>query len=69
MKCEDCKERKGILDFSPDGMTGYTHGFVIKICRQCLIERLEKIIKGCKEQIKEQKALIRKDKFRSEKNE
>lgn len=58
MKCADCKKREGVIDFCPDGVTGFIHGFVIKLCRECLIERMEKTIKGCKKQIKEQKELL-----------
>lgn len=67
-KCEDCKQREGILDYS-ESLLNYSHGFVAKICRQCYIKKLEKVIETNKKQIKIQKALIRKDKFRSKTNE
>ena len=57
-KCPDCKKREGVVDFCPDGTTGFIHGFVIKLCRECLIERFEKTIKQCNKQIKEQKELL-----------
>ena len=66
-KCVYCKEREGILDYC-EGMLAYSHGFVEKICRQCLIKKSEKTIENCKKQIKEQKGLFRKDKFKGKKN-
>lgn len=67
IECCKCNEREGVINYS-DSMLDYTHGFVIQVCRQCYIKEMQKMIEDCRKGIKEQKALIRKDKFMSEKN-
>ena len=67
-KCKICKQRAGVILYS-ESVLNYAHGFVKKICRQCYIKILEKDVEDNTKQIKIQKALIRKDKFMSEKNE
>jgi len=57
MKCTNCKKREGVVEYC-EGMLAYSHGFVEKLCRQCLIKRLEKNIESCKKQIKKQKELL-----------
>ncbi len=59
MKCERCKQREGILDFSQD-MMSYTHGFKEKICRQCYIKILEGIKKNVERSLKREKDLLNK---------
>ena len=63
MKCSRCKEREGILDFSTSTMD-WIHGFVEKICRECLIEGIEKELIKIKANLKDQKTLLRKEKFK-----
>lgn len=57
-KCKDCKEREGIVDFCEGGAIGYTHGFKIKICRQCYIKRIEVGLKDVQNNLKKQKKLL-----------
>lgn len=67
-KCEDCKKRKGIIYYSSEPFMTLTHGWGgIYICRQCFIKRIENHLKDCKKQLKEQKALLRKEIWKTKK--
>lgn len=57
IKCEDCKEREGIVEFC-ESITDYTHGFKKNICRQCYIKRIETKLKDINQNLKEQKKLL-----------
>ena len=67
MKCPRCNKREGILDYCKSTMD-FVHGFVQKICRECLIESIEEELIKTKINLKEQKALLRKDKFKERRN-
>lgn len=60
MKCEDCKEREGMVEFC-ESVLDYTHGFKTKICRQCYIKRIEAGLKGVQANLKKQKGLLAKE--------
>ena len=61
VKCKRCNEREGILDFNTSTMD-FIHGFVEKICRECLIEGIEKELRKIKTNLEEQKKLLREEK-------
>lgn len=61
MKCEKCKDREGILDYSTSGMD-FIHGFVQKICRECYIEIIEREKKKIDANLRKQRRLLRKSK-------
>jgi len=62
MKCEECGKMKSVIQFSTEPLLALTHGFnVDNICRQCYIKRIEKGLKEIKENLKKQKALLKKD--------
>lgn len=61
MKCENCKKRKGIIDFT-ESMLDFTHGFITKLCRECYIEIIEERKKDIDENLIEQKELLEKEK-------
>ena len=60
MKCLDCKKRKAILKYA-DSVMDSAHGFVIDLCRQCYIKRVEKYLENCKKNLKEQKKLLKEE--------
>ncbi len=60
MKCEICKQRRGILKFA-QSMMDFTHGFTQKICRPCYIKILEGTIKNCEKSLKKQKELLKNE--------
>ena len=63
MKCEDCKKRKAVLTYADEPFMAITHGWgKVELCRQCVIKRIENHIKDCKENLKEQKKLLHKEK-------
>jgi len=57
MKCEDCGEREGVVNYC-DGVMDFTHGNVVKICRQCYIEILERTVLNCIKSIVKQENLL-----------
>jgi hypothetical protein len=57
-KCEICHKRKAVLTYTPSTMS-YIHGFTSEICRECFIKMLEKHIKDCQKQLKEQRKLLK----------
>lgn len=62
MKCEICKKRKAIIDYSPEPTFALTHGFGIQhICRQCFIKKIKKHLRDCKKQLQEQKKILAKE--------
>lgn len=62
LKCEDCGEREGIINFSDNPFMSLTHGWASKnICRQCYIKRIEKGLKDTKDNLEEQKKLLKKE--------
>ncbi len=56
-KCEDCKEREGIIEFC-ESVTDYTHGFKQYICRQCYVKRIEVALKNTQDNLDKQKKLL-----------
>jgi hypothetical protein len=61
MKCQKCKKRKAVIVFADEPIMAATHGWGKEhICRQCYIEKIEKQIKNLKENLKEQKKLLKR---------
>lgn len=60
MKCKKCNQREGILEFC-EGILSYTHGFTEMICRECLIERIEKELVKIKANLKKQKRILKEE--------
>ena len=60
VKCEECGQGEGIITFC-NSVLDYTHGFKASICRRCYIDRIEKQIKLCNENLEEQKMLLSKE--------
>lgn len=60
MKCKICNKREGVLEFV-EGMLEFTHGFTQKICRECLIERIEKELVKIKANLKKQKRILKEE--------
>ena len=62
MKCEDCGKREANIKFSNEPFLAMSHGWgIINICRQCLIKRVERHIKDCMKQLKEEKAKLKNE--------
>jgi len=59
-KCTICKKREGILDYT-ESTTDFIHGFIIKMCRQCYIEKIEKGLKEMQDNLIKQKKLLKKE--------
>jgi len=63
--CEDCKKNKAVLQYSDEPLLTLTHGWGGRwICRPCFIKRIEKHIVDCRKQLKEEKAKLRKEKWK-----
>lgn len=63
MKCEDCKKRKAVVEYSDEPIFALSHGWgVTSICRQCYIKRIEKGMKSLQENLEKQKELLKKNK-------
>jgi len=60
-KCHICKKRKVKINYA-ESLLDYTHGFKMPMCRQCYVIMLEEKIITTKENIIEQKHLIKKGK-------
>ncbi len=60
MKCQDCKQREGIIEFA-DSVMSITHGFTKHICRQCYIKIIEEAKKDVDKNLIEQKELLEKE--------
>ena len=58
VKCEDCKKREWKIDYCESALD-FTHGFTTKLCRECLIIRIEKHIEDCKRNLKKHKRLLK----------
>ena len=64
MKCLDCNEKEGEVNFSEEPMFAITHNQMIKfICRGCYIKRIEDSLQAIQLNLKQQKQLLRKEKF------
>lgn len=59
--CVDCKTNKSVVSFSESGILELMHGWgkVIRLCRNCYINRLEEQVKKIKNNITEQKELMK----------
>ncbi len=69
MRCQRCKEREGIIEFSHEPMNAMIRGYGMEnICRECYIEIIETELKNIKANLKDQKAILRKEKFKERRN-
>jgi len=58
-KCNDCKKRKGIIEFSDNPYMALTHGWkTIMICRKCYIKRIEEHLTDIKKHLLNQKKYL-----------
>lgn len=65
MICEVCKKREAVITYSDEPMMAISHGWgKQEICRECYIKKIEEEIKDCKENLKEQRKLLLKEKLK-----
>lgn len=59
MKCQESEcQRKAVIKYSDEPTFALTHNFgILHICRQCFIKKIQKHMKNCREQLREQKRL------------
>ncbi len=63
--CEECGLREAKIEFAREPTFAMTHGFGIQhICRQCYIEKIEKELVIINKNLKEQKALLKKEELK-----
>ena len=62
MKCQRCKEREGIIEFSYEPTNAIIRGWGLEnICRGCYIAIVESELKKIKTNLKKQKILLEKE--------
>lgn len=59
MKCQNCG-KEATVEYC-DSSLDYSHGFTQHFCRQCYVEKIEKHIRDCQNNLKEQKKLLKEE--------
>jgi len=60
--CEDCKKEIAKVNFSNNPLMSLTHGWsTINLCRVCYIERIERNMKDCQDNLNDQLKLLKKE--------